>query len=62
MSRSNIQNLFSKKNVHETYIIAEIGINHDGQLAKAKELMRIAAETGVNAVKFQKRTPDICVP
>jgi N-acetylneuraminate synthase len=44
------------------FIIAEIGINHNGDLNMAKKLIDIAAESGCNAVKFQKRTPDICVP
>ena len=44
------------------YIIAEIGINHNGDIEIAKQLMDVAAESGCNAVKFQKRTPAICVP
>ena len=44
------------------YIIAEIGINHNGDIEIAKQLMDVAAETGCDAVKFQKRTPEICVP
>lgn len=44
------------------YVIAEIGINHNGDLGVAKELMRVAASAGCDAVKFQKRTPDLCVP
>ncbi len=44
------------------YLIAEIGINHNGDLGVAKELMRVAASAGCDAVKFQKRTPDLCVP
>lgn len=44
------------------YITAEIGINHNGDLAIAKRLIDIAAEAGCDAVKFQKRTPDKCVP
>jgi len=44
------------------YVIAEIGINHNGDLGVAKELMRVAANAGCDAVKFQKRTPDLCVP
>lgn len=45
-----------------TYIIGEIGINHNGSLDVAKRLIEEAAEAGFNAVKFQKRTPDLCVP
>ena len=45
-----------------TYIIAEIGINHNGSLETAKKLIDIAAVAGCNAVKFQKRNPDVCVP
>lgn len=40
-------------------VIAEIGINHNGDLSLAKELVRVAAECGCFAVKFQKRTVDI---
>ena len=46
----------------KTYIIAEIGINHQGDMAIAKRLIDIAAASGCDAVKFQKRNPDICVP
>jgi len=44
------------------YIIAEIGINHNGDIEIAKQLIDVAVETGCDAVKFQKRTPEICVP
>jgi len=37
------------------YVIAEIGNNHQGSVEKAKELIRVAADCGVDAVKFQKR-------
>lgn len=47
---------------HPTYIIAEIGINHNGSVEIAKELIRSASDAGVDAVKFQKRTPELCVP
>ncbi|MCS4136401.1 N-acetylneuraminate synthase family protein [Salinibacter ruber] len=47
---------------HPTYIIGEIGINHNGDLEKAKELIDVAEEAGCDAVKFQKRTPEVCVP
>lgn len=46
----------------KTYIIAEIGINHNGSLEVAKKLIDIAAVAGCDAVKFQKRNPDVCVP
>ncbi len=42
-------------NDHPTYIIAEIGINHNGDLKLAKELVDVAAKASVHAVKFQKR-------
>ena len=41
------------------YIIAEIGINHNGDIAQAKRLIGVAAAAGCNAVKFQKRTVDV---
>jgi N-acetylneuraminate synthase len=43
-------------------IIAEIGINHNGSLDLAKRLIDCAVNAGADAVKFQKRTPDQCVP
>ena len=46
----------------EPYLIAEIGINHNGDLQIAKRLIDAAFATGWDAVKFQKREPDICVP
>jgi N-acetylneuraminate synthase len=45
-----------------TFIVAEIGINHNGDLGIAKSLIEIARRAGVDAVKFQKRTPELCVP
>lgn len=44
------------------FIIAEIGINHNGSVAIAKKMIEGAAFAGCNAVKFQKRTPELCVP
>jgi len=44
------------------YIIAEIGINHNGSLETAKQLIDEAVNAKACAVKFQKRTPEICVP
>ena len=46
----------------DIYIIAEIGINHNGDLSIAKKLIDIAKVAGCDVVKFQKRNPDICVP
>jgi N-acetylneuraminate synthase len=45
-----------------TYIVAEIGINHNGDLDLAMQLIDAAAHAGVDAVKLQKRTPELCVP
>ncbi len=47
---------------HPVYIIAEVGINHNGDLESAKRLIDAAHHAGVDAVKFQKRTPELCVP
>jgi N-acetylneuraminate synthase len=44
------------------FIIEEIGINHNGDLDIAKKLIDAAVIAGCDAVKFQKRTPDVCVP
>lgn len=44
------------------FIIAEIGINHNGDIDIAKRLIRVAVACGCDAVKFQKRTPELCVP
>lgn len=44
------------------FVIAEIGINHNGDVELARQLIDVAANAGCDAVKFQKRTPKICVP
>ena len=41
---------------HPTYIIAEIGVNHNGLLELALQMIDVAAEAGADAVKFQKRS------
>lgn len=47
---------------HPVFIIGEIGINHNGDLEIAKKMIEGAKHAGCDAVKFQKRTPEICVP
>src|SRR5215467_3574369 len=42
-----------------TYVIAEIGINHNGDIDLAKRLISVAVAAGCDAVKFQKRTVDV---
>jgi len=47
---------------HPAYIIAEIGINHNGSLETARQMIDAAVHAGVDAVKFQKRTPEVATP
>lgn len=44
------------------YVIAEIGLNHNGDIELAKQLIDVASDAGAQAVKFQKRTPAIATP
>jgi N-acetylneuraminate synthase len=44
---------------HPTFIVGEIGINHNGDIELAKEMIRAAKKAGADAVKFQKRTVDV---
>jgi N-acetylneuraminate synthase len=44
------------------YVIGEIGLNHNGDVELAKQLIDVAADSGAQAVKFQKRTPAISTP
>lgn len=44
------------------YVIAEIGINHNASMEVTKKLIDGASLAGCDAVKFQKRTPEVCVP
>ncbi|HXK10911.1 MAG TPA: N-acetylneuraminate synthase family protein [Vicinamibacteria bacterium] len=44
------------------FVVAEIGINHNGSLDIARKLVDGAVLSGADAVKFQKRTPELCVP
>lgn len=61
MSKLKVGNKFIGEG-EPVYIIAEVGINHNGSLELAKRLIDGAVYAGCNAVKFQKRTPEICVP
>src|SRR4030042_4056896 len=47
---------------HPCFIVAEIGINHNGDMEIVKQVIQVAKGACVDAVKFQKRTPDLCVP
>lgn len=48
--------------INHVNIVAEVGINHNGDKGKAKRLIDIASVAGCDYVKFQKRNPDLCVP
>jgi N-acetylneuraminate synthase len=47
---------------HPVFVVAEIGINHNGSMEVTKKLIDGAVLAGCDAVKFQKRTPEKCVP
>ena len=47
---------------HPPCLVAEIGINHSGSLNAALEMIQLAKLAGAAMVKFQKRTPRLCVP
>ena len=55
--------MFSKfKKLKKPFLIAEIGINHNGSIKLAKKLIDLAVKYKFDAVKFQKRDLDICIP
>ncbi len=50
------------REIKKPYLIAEVGINHNGDLQIAKRLIDATFACGWDCVKFQKRNPDVCVP
>ena len=52
----------NKMKTKKIFIIGEIGINHNGNIKIAKDLIYLAKKVGFDAVKFQKRTPEITTP
>ena len=48
--------------VHPAYVTAEIGLNHNGSIDTCLQLIDVALDAGADAVKFQKRTPEVCTP
>ena len=61
MSRNKVSDIFSAVEV-PLFLIGEIGINHNGSIDNVKKLIGIAKLAGFDAIKLQKRTPEICVP
>jgi N-acetylneuraminate synthase len=58
-----MSDFFKKINIlDKPYLIAEIGINHNGDMDVAKKLIDATNACGWDCAKFQKRNPDICVP
>ena len=49
-------------NLKKPYLIAEIGINHNGSINLAKKLIDLAVKYNFDAVKFQKRNPEVSTP
>mgnify|MGYP000019868512 CR=1 FL=1 len=47
--------------MHQTFIIAEVGVNHNGDLVKANQLIDAAVAVGADAVKFQTAIPELVV-
>jgi N-acetylneuraminate synthase len=56
------KNMIDLNDLKKPYLIAEIGINHNGDINITKKLIDSAFATSWDCVKFQKREPDICVP
>ena len=51
-----------RNNYKKPFLIAEIGINHNGSVQTAKKLIDMAKKYNFDSVKFQKRDPDISTP
>ena len=61
MIKYKINNMFNHLKT-KPYLIAEIGINHNGSIQNAKKLIDLAKKYNFDAVKFQKRNPEISTP
>mmetsp|Transcript_25694 Transcript_25694/g.64764 ORF Transcript_25694/g.64764 Transcript_25694/m.64764 type:complete len:288 (+) Transcript_25694:233-1096(+) len=53
---------FAEKDEKHVHVVAEIGINHNGDMELCKKLIMLAKTAGCDSVKIQKRNPDVCVP
>jgi N-acetylneuraminate synthase len=62
MGDASMPGEFRFDDLQQTYMIAEIGINHNGDVDVARKLIDYARVFGWDCVKFQKRTPELCVP
>ena len=60
--KHSITRLLLNKMPKKTFIISEIGINHNGQVDLAKKLIKASKDAGADAVKFQKRDLNVCIP
>ena len=59
-NNTKIDSIFQKNSC--VFLIAEIGINHNGSIENVKKMINLAFLSGFDAVKLQKRDPSICVP
>ena len=56
--KSNIKKIFNTKVKNPVYFIAEIGVNHNGNVKLAKKMIDAAKNSGADAVKFQTFLPE----
>jgi N-acetylneuraminate synthase len=61
-SSENVLQRYLGLNEYEYFVIGEIGVNHNGDMGNVFKLIDLAQRSGLSAVKFQKRTPEICTP